>query len=138
MAELFTLEKPASAPDGVDLGMLRRLAARDAEALRAEVHDVRALGGDLLRVDTTWRPTEGPGRAVALPRLVARLRVAQLHAGKVRVELPLRWVQFRAMPGGTRLLLRLVEPVVDGLATILAVDVSSDEAPDWVDADVRG
>lgn len=138
VAELFTLEKPASAPDGVDLGVLRRLAARDAEALRAGVHDVRALGGDLLRVDTSWRPNDGAGRAVALPRLVPRLRVAQLHAGAVRIELPLRWAQFRATPDGTRLLLRLVEPLVDGLATIVAVDVSPGEAHDWVDADVHG
>ncbi|MEN9785231.1 MAG: hypothetical protein RLZZ299_495 [Pseudomonadota bacterium] len=138
VAELFTLERPASVPDGVDLGVLRRLAARDAEGLRAGVHDVRALGGDLLRVDTGWRPADGPGRAVALARIVPRLRVAQVHARGVRVDLPLRWVQFRATPGGTRLLLRLVEPLADGLATVLAVDLSHAEAPDWVDADVEG
>jgi hypothetical protein len=138
VAELFALEKPARTPDGVDLGVLRRLAARDAEALRAGVYDVRALGGDLLRIDSSWRPPEGPGRATALPRLVPRLRVAQLHAGDVRVEIPLRWVQFRAAAHGTRLLIRGVEPLAEGLTTVLSVDVASGGTPEWSDADVVG
>lgn len=118
-------------PEGVDWSLLERSAARRLRALVEDAPRVVHLGADIVRVDATIDlPAAADARADFAGEILRRLRVVQTE-GMLRHTLPIRWVQFDPAAEGTRLLIRLREPLDRGRHTWLELNTAEGERSDW-------
>lgn len=133
IGELLETRTPARAPEGVDTTLLQRAAIRSVDAFAEGLLNVHLLGVELVRADSSWpAPPEGPAREAALGALLLRLRYEQLDITGVPHALHPRWYQLDPAPHGSRLLLRLAEPVNLGLPARLAVNLETEGGrPRW-------
>lgn len=132
--DLFAGAHAAPLPEGVDLTLVHRTAARTTREFLDAVLNVSLLGDEMVRIDSAWRLPEPPdARRSAAEVLVRRLRFGQLHPGALRVVLPARWFQLDGAPHGTRVLVRLLECPNPGLRCFLAGNLGEDGGPEWTE-----
>lgn len=132
VAELFDVRTPPTAPDGVDLGLMRRTEVRHVRAFLEGVQNVSLLGDELVRCDSAWRPPEA-GLLEAAGHLVLRVRFGQVLPGQLHVQIPTRWARLDPTEHGSRLLLRLIERPSPGLRSFLAGNFEEHDAPRWIE-----
>lgn len=129
--DLFGGVEPPSRADGVDYSLVDRATVRGMRGILDGMLHISLLGAEMVRADTTWVLPQSPSTRRELgEELVRRLKFGQLEIGGVRVNVPIRWVQFEDAPHGSRLLIRLVTAPNHGLHSFLAGNVGV-ARPDW-------
>lgn len=125
--------------EGVDYTLLNRASLRTMQEFLDGVTQItllgeHSLGDEMLRVDSTWRlATEPIPRRSQVDGLTSRLRVGQVQGNNSHKLLDVRWFQYEDLPGGTRLLIRLVRAPNPSLRTFVSGNLNEDEEGDWMD-----
>jgi hypothetical protein len=119
---------------GVDYTLLNRASLRAVREFLDGVSGIQLLGDEMVRIDSTWRLAEdAEARRCQAEGLTSRLRVGQVQAGSYRTPLAARWFQYEDLPGGTRLLVRLLDAPNPNLRTFVSGNVNEDEGGAWME-----
>lgn len=122
--DFFSIAEVPPRPPGVDYSFLDRMVGRSLRELVDGVVSIDLLGADVAHVDTRLRlPDEPAARRELAAEIVRRLAFGQVQADGRRVPLPIRWVELRPTPDGTRVIVRLRGRADPALRSFLAAHV---------------
>ena len=136
--DLFVGFTPTPVPAGVDSTLLAALEQRRVRSFLDACGPLVLLGHEMVKADSRWElPEEPETRREAAAALALRLRFGQVQPGDLRVPMAARWFEFLELPsGGTRCLIRLIDPPSPHLRSFLAANLGSDPRGPWTEVAV--
>lgn len=124
---------PKRAP-GVDYTLMNRASLRMVREFLDGATHIQLLGDEMVKVESSMRLLPEPeARKAQVDGLTSRLRVGQVQTGNYRTPLAARWFQYEEIPGGTRLLVRLLDVPNPALRTFVSGNLNEDEDGTWMD-----